>query len=196
MELHSLFGQHPGSSAIDSILKELGTRIHSNQQVPLPIVKVYKDAVYFSYKSLGISFNYEPSQPLVPSQYTSGKVPELSLLTLVAIHLYKSPTDQFSTFPSSFLIPKTASSTTTAAAGVSTGGSVAVVVELDMSKKAHEIVQAMGEPEEKQGGGRAGNCWIGYQKSSGFAVDFAGANWDDRDMTIASVTLSRPGDCR
>jgi len=205
MDLHPLIGQRPRSSGIESLLTQLGAQSIPLQVVPSPIVKIYKDAVYYSYKSLGISFNFEPSQPLIPAQFTSGQqVLDPAELTLVAIHLYKGPADQFSTFPTAFFLPAPTTVTNTSTPAPSSTGStettigapVAVVVEMDMSKKAHEIVLALGEPEEKQGGGRNGNCWIGYQKSLGFAVDFAGANWNDGDMSIASVTLTRPGDCR
>ncbi|KAG0329018.1 hypothetical protein BGZ99_003648 [Dissophora globulifera] len=184
MNLHSLLGEQPGSKAVETLLAEASRKVTQDSVVPSPTVKVYKDAVYHSYSQLGISFNYEPSNPLAPAAYLAPGTapPDPSLLSLVAIHLYNSPTDKFATFPLAFIIniPRDATDGKGAAA------------EIDMSKRAHEVVQLLGEPEEKVGGGRQGNCWIGYNKSIGLAVDFAGSSWDDGDMTIASLTLSLP----
>ncbi|KAF9358617.1 hypothetical protein BGX26_001309 [Mortierella sp. AD094] len=172
MELHSLLGVQPRSIIIESALLEIARNSGDSAVVPVPTVKVYKDAVYYSYHSLGISLNYEPSIPLVPSAYTAkGKdaaapEPDPSLLKLVAIHLYRSPVDKFQTFPLSFLVH---------------GDTVGI--EMGLEKKAFEVVQLLGEPEQRVGGGRQGSCWIGYQKSIGLAVDFVGSNWDDRDMS-------------
>ncbi|KAF9085888.1 hypothetical protein BGX29_003085 [Mortierella sp. GBA35] len=190
MELHSLLGRHPGSPEVEALLQEAAKKKASTTTttttatvvVPAPTIKVYKDAVYYSYLSLGISFNYEPSQPLVPAAYTES-TPDPSLLTLVAIHLYKSPADKFDTFPLLFRIPKKTHSSTT---------STVVMVEMDMEKKGHEVVLLLGEPEEKQGGGRKGTCWIGYPQSTGVSMDFAGSNWDDRDMVLSCLTLALP----
>lgn len=198
MELHSLLGRHPGSLEVEALLSEAAaanqkqnnttstttTTTYTGTGVPKPAVKVYKDAVYYSYPSLGISFNYEPSQPLVPSAYSSSTTPSPSLLTLVAIHLYRSPADKFETFPLSFVVPKK-----------STSNEAVVLVEMDMEKRGHEVVQLLGEPEEKQGGGRKGNCWIGYHGSStstGVSMDFAGANWEDREMRLSCLTVALP----
>ncbi|KAF8943208.1 hypothetical protein BGZ47_005674 [Haplosporangium gracile] len=186
MELHSLLGQHPGSSEVVALLAEASKHKHKENNtstettVPKPTVKVYKDAVYHSYPRLGISFNYEPSQPLVPSAYTNS-TPDRSLLTLVAIHLYRSPADKFETFSLSFVIPKKSSAT-----------EPVELVKMDMEKKGHEVVQLLGEPEEKQGGGRKGNCWIGYGKTTGVSMDFAGSNWEDRGMELACLTVALP----
>ncbi|KAF9952891.1 hypothetical protein BGZ72_005850 [Mortierella alpina] len=176
MELHSLLGQHPGSPAIEDLLAKAAREIDKGQgsSVQPPTIKVYSDAAYYSYLPLGISLNYRPSKALVPSPLgakNNDPAPDSSLLTLEAIHLYRSPADKFETFPLRFRLFKEGDSNSSGTA-----------YELDMHMKAHEIVQLLGEPEEKQSGGRGGNCWIGYQKSLGFALDFAGSNWDDRDM--------------
>ncbi|KAF9960314.1 hypothetical protein BGZ70_008637 [Mortierella alpina] len=147
-----------------------------------PTIKVYSDAAYYSYLPLGISLNYRPSKPLVPSPLGAKNhvpAPDSSLLTLEAIHLYKSPADKFETFPLQLRLFKDGDN-----------NSPGTAYEIDMNMKAHEIVQLLGEPEEKQGGGRGGNCWIGYQKSLGLAIDLAGSNWEDRDMVISCATLS------
>ncbi|KAF9138927.1 hypothetical protein BGX30_008561 [Mortierella sp. GBA39] len=150
MELHSLLGRHPGSPEVDALLAEAAAAFHKTKNntttgttflVPKPTIKIYKDAVYYSYPTFGISFNYEPSQPLIPSAYTNS-TPDPSLLTLVAIHLYRSPADKFETFPLSFVIPKKSTSTSTT--------EPRELVEMDMEKKGHEVVQLLGEPEEKQ----------------------------------------------
>ncbi|KAF9136300.1 hypothetical protein BGW39_000016 [Mortierella sp. 14UC] len=180
MELHSLLGRHLGSPEVDALVVEASKKKHITS-TPTPTVKVFKDAVYHSYPSLGISFNYEPSQPLVPTAY-SKSTPDPPSLTLVAIHLYKSPADKFETFPLSFVIPKKAEPSAT----------TVVLVEMDMEKKGHEVVQLLGEPEEKQGGGRKGNCWVGYGKSTGVSMDFAGSNWEDRDMVLSCLTIALP----
>ncbi|CAO3566196.1 unnamed protein product [Mortierella alpina] len=182
MELHSLLGQHPGTPAIEEFLAEAARQNDNGQgtSIPPPTIKVYSDAAYYSYLPLGISLNYRPSKPLVPPPLGAKNnvpAPDSSLLTLEAIHLYKSPTDKFETFPLQFRLFKEGDSNRTA-------------YEIDMKMKAHEIVQLLGEPEEKQGGGRGGNCWIGYQKSLGLAIDLAGSNWEDRDMMISCATLS------
>ena len=177
MELHSLLGRHPGSPEVDALLAEAANK-KAMTTVPAPTVKVYKDAVYYSYSSLGISFNYEPSQPLVPAAYTMSSL-DPSLLTLVAIHLYRTPADKFETFSLAFMIPRKTESST-------------VLVEMDMEKKGHEIITLLGEPEEKQGGGRKGNCWIGYLKTMGVSMDFAGSNWEDRDMVLSCLTIALP----
>jgi hypothetical protein len=198
MELHSLLGRHPSSLEVEALLSEAATAKQKNSNtaiattattaagtsVPKPTVKVYKDAVYYSYPSLGISFNYESSQPLVPSSYSSSTTPDPSLLTLAAIHLYRRPADKFETFPLSFVVPKKSGS-----------NEAVVLVEMDMEKRGHEIVQLLGEPDEKQGGGRKGNCWIGYHGSStsaGVSMDFAGADWEDREMVLACLTVALP----
>ncbi|KAK3811414.1 MAG: hypothetical protein J3R72DRAFT_428115 [Linnemannia gamsii] len=181
MELHSLLGRQPGSPEVDALLIEATKKKHAGLTSPTPTIKVYKDAVYYSYPSLGISFNYEPSQPLVPTAYTKS-TPDPSLLTLVAIHLYRSPADKFETFPLSFVIPKSTSSSSAAV----------VLVEMDMEKKGHEVVLLLGEPEEKQGGDRKGNCWVGYGKSTGVSMDFAGSSWEDREMVLSCLTVALP----
>ncbi|KAF9574232.1 hypothetical protein EC968_007156 [Mortierella alpina] len=184
MELHSLLGQHPGTPAIDELLAKAVMEIHKGHgaSVPPPTIKVYSDAAYYSYLPIGISLNYRPIKPLVPTPLGAKNnvpVPDSSLLTLEAIHLYRSPADKFETFPLQFRLFKDGDSKSSGTA-----------YDLDMNMKAHEIVQLLGEPEEKQGGGRAGNCWIGYQKSLGLAIDFVGSNWEDRDMVISCATLS------
>ncbi|KAF9185477.1 hypothetical protein BGZ51_002650 [Haplosporangium sp. Z 767] len=191
MELHTLLGQHPGSPSIESLLKD-ATIAAAGAKTPgvlgsiAPTIKVYKDAVYYSYLPLGISFNYEPSIPLVPSAYTatSATAPDPGLLKLVAIHLYRHPADKFETFPLSIRIRKQESGGAT---------TTMTVLNLDMDMKAYEVVQMFGEPEEKQGGGRQGNCWIGYQKSAGLSVDFVGSSWEDREMAMSCLTLTSPG---
>lgn len=192
MELHSLLGRHPGSPEVDALLAKAAAALHmrnnntateTTSPVPKPTVKIYKDAAYYSYPAFGISFNYEPSQPLNPSAYTNS-TPDPSLLTLVAIHLYRSPADKFETFPLSFVIPKKSTTTSTT--------EPRELVEMDMEKKGHEVVQLLGEPEEKQGGGRKGNCWIGYGRTTGVSMDFAGGNWEDREMGLACLTVALP----
>lgn len=192
MELHSLLGRHPGSPEVDALLAEAVAALHKKNNntvigttspVPKPTVKIYKDAVYYSYPTFGISFNYEPSQPLIPSAYTNS-TPDPSLLTLVAIHLYRNPTDKFETFPLSFVIPKKSTSNSTT--------EPRELVEMDMEKKGHEVVELLGEPEEKQGGGRKGNCWIGYGRTTGVSMDFAGGSWEDREMGLACLTVALP----
>ncbi|KAI8605009.1 hypothetical protein EDD21DRAFT_364696 [Dissophora ornata] len=183
MELHPLLGHQPRSSAIESVLIGAASKATKVSTVPPPKIKVFKDAVYYSYPPLGISLNYEPSKPLVPSIYSAKDAapPDSSLLSLVAIHLYRGPTDNFDTFPLAFSVP----------CGAGNKDAVVMLVEMDMNKKAYEVVQLLGEPEEKLGGGRQGNCWIGFQKSMGLAIDFAGSNWEDRDMVISSLTLTQ-----
>ncbi|OAQ35010.1 hypothetical protein K457DRAFT_132903 [Linnemannia elongata AG-77] len=194
MELHSLLGQHPGSPEVDALLVETAAALHKKNNnntttgatsaVPRPTVKIYKDAVYYSYPAFGISFNYEPSQPLIPSVYTNS-TPDPSVLRLVAIHLYRSPADKYETFPLTFVIPKkpTTSNSTT---------EPRELVKMDMEKKGHEVVQLLGEPEEKQGGGRKGNCWVGYGRTTGVSMDFAGGSWEDREMGLACLTIALP----
>ncbi|KAF9544251.1 hypothetical protein EC957_012297 [Mortierella hygrophila] len=192
MELHSLLGRHPGSPEVDALLAEAAAAFHKRKNntatgtkslVPKPTIKIYKDAVYYSYPTFGISFNYEPSQPLIPSAYTNS-TPDPSHLTLVAIHLYRSPADKFETFPLSFVIPKKSTSTSTT--------EPRELVEMDMEKKGHEVVELLGEPEEKQGGGRKGNCWVGYGRTTGVSMDFAGGSWEDREMVLACLTIALP----
>ncbi|KAG0349350.1 hypothetical protein BG004_007534 [Podila humilis] len=151
MNLHALLGCRPGSDPIVTLLANVAIAVGIG--VPEPTVKMYKDAVYHSYLSLGISFNYEPRSPLSVAQHAPK--PDFSQLSLVAIHLYSHPTDKFATFPLTFTVglPPTE--------GIDPH--TKLIVELDMNKKAHEIVSLLGEPEKKDGGGRAGNCWIGYQ---------------------------------
>ncbi|KAF9288547.1 hypothetical protein BGZ68_000100 [Mortierella alpina] len=186
MELHSLLAQHPGTPAIEELLLKAAGEGDKSQgsPVPPPTIKIYSDAVYYSYLPLGISLNYRPSKALVPPHLGAKNnvpAPDSSLLTLEAIHLYKSPADKFETFPLRFRVFKEGDNNSPGTAS-----------ELHINMKAHEIVQLLGEPEEKQGGGRGGNCWIGYQKSLGLAIDFAGSNWEDRDMVISCATLSVP----
>ncbi|KAF8983727.1 hypothetical protein BGZ46_009689 [Entomortierella lignicola] len=195
MELHSLLGHQPNSPIIELALLDIAGKCKKDPTiVSTPTVKVYRDAVYHSYFALGISFNYEPSTPLVPSAYSIkdrnniSPEPDSSLLKLVAIHLYRAPVDKFETFPTSFLIPG-------GAVSIAGAGTTDIrIAEMDLNKKAFEVVQLLGEPEERSGGGRQGNCWIGYQKSRGLAVDFVGSNWDDRNMTIGSITITVPVD--
>ncbi|KAI1319162.1 hypothetical protein EDD11_004805 [Mortierella claussenii] len=192
MELHSLLGNRPGSTPIRLALAEASHRSGKGADAPAPVIKVYSDAVYHSYLPLGISLDYKPCTPLNPSLYKSGDAPppEPSLLMLVAIHLYNNPVDKFDTFPLSFVITRKRGKD---GATASEDENEERKIEMDLSKRAYEIVQLLGEPEQKVGGGRQGNCWIGYQTSAGLAVDFAGNNWDDRDMRIASLTLTAPG---
>lgn len=180
MNLHALLKQKPGSNDISALLIEVtkGANI-TDGIVPEPDVKIYKDAVYYSYLPLGISFNFEPSAPL--STARNAPKPDPSLLSLVAIHLYSHPTDKFATFPLSFAVSVQPSQESTP-----------VVVELDMGMKAHGIVSLLGEPEKKEGGGRAGNCWIGYQSSLGVSCDLRGADWEDRNMAVGCITISVP----
>lgn len=180
MNLHALLGHKPGSINIDSLLTEATKGANITGIVPVPNVKIYKDAVYYSYLPLGISFNFEPSTPL--STVRNAPKPDPSLLTLVAIHLYSHPMDKFATFPLSF----------TVSIQPSQGSSAVTMVELDMTKKAHEVVSLLGEPEKKEGGGRAGNCWIGYQSSLGVSCDLRGADWEDRNMALGCITISNP----
>ncbi|KAG0362472.1 hypothetical protein BG005_005485 [Podila minutissima] len=178
MNLHALLGQKPGSNDITAVLTEVTKGANITGIVPEPDVKIYRDAVYYSYLPLGISFNFEPSTPL--STARNAPKPDPALLSLVAIHLYSHPTDKFATFPLSFTVsvrPSQASTPVT-------------VVELDMTRKAHEVVSFLGEPEKKEGGGRAGNCWIGYQSSLGVSCDLRGADWEDRNMALGCVTIT------
>ncbi|KAG0265662.1 hypothetical protein BG011_004261 [Mortierella polycephala] len=202
MALYALLGQHPGSPSIESLLKDAsiaaaGAKAPGPLDSIAPTIKVYKDAVYYSYLPLGISFNYEPSVPLVPSAYTAMNTaaPDPGLLKLVAVHLYRHPADKFETFPLPIRIRKQGSGVaTTAITATATATATAMtVIDLDMNKKAHEVVQIFGEPEEKQGGGRQGNCWIGYQKSAGLSIDFVGSSWEDREMIMSCLTLTSPG---
>ncbi|KAF9392655.1 hypothetical protein CPB97_011635 [Podila verticillata] len=180
MNLHALLGHKPGSINIVSLLTEATKRANiSGCIVPEPDVKIYKDAVYYSYLPLGVSFNFEPPTPL--STARNAPKPDPSLLSLVAIHLYSHPTDKFATFPLSFTVSIQPSQESTV-----------TMVELDMTKKAHEVVSLLGEPEKKEGGGRAGNCWIGYQSSLGVSCDLRGADWEDRNMALGCVTISAP----
>ncbi|KAF9307369.1 hypothetical protein BGZ74_005809 [Mortierella antarctica] len=138
MNLHALLGQKPGSNDITAVLTEVTKGANITGIVPEPDVKIYKDAVYYSYLPLGISFNFEPSIPL--STARNAPKPDPALLSLVAIHLYSHPTDKFATFPLSFTVsvrPSQASTPVT-------------VVELDMTRKAHEVVSFLGEPEKKE----------------------------------------------
>lgn len=194
MELHSLLGQQPGSSAIEAVVREAAKKASKSSMNCLsPTIKVFKDAVYYSYFALGISFNFEPSEPLDPSAYSTGKdgggtvLPDSSVLSLAAIHVYKNPTDQFETFPLAFSV--LCSSRTIVKEKEEM---VTMRIEMDVNKRAHEVVSLLGEPESKVGGGRQGNCWIGYLKSTGLSVDFAGSNWEDRKMPVATMTLTYP----
>ncbi|KAI9314735.1 hypothetical protein BX666DRAFT_2028996 [Dichotomocladium elegans] len=59
--------------------------------------------------------------------------------------------------------------------------------------EAHEIVNQLGEPDRKGGGGRTRTpCWIEYKfenDSGGLMIQLHGVDWDDREMGWTSLTL-------
>ncbi|KAG0231706.1 hypothetical protein BGW42_008658 [Actinomortierella wolfii] len=146
-----------------------------DKKVMQPEIKAFSDVTYHSYRSLGLSFHFV----LVPGHEH----------VLDAIHLYRAPSDRFSTFPKPIVVRRrkaVADSTSTAPSAE--GESVATIT---MDMKGHEVLEKLGEPEKKEGGGRRGNCWIGYQDRYGISIDFSGTDWDNREMPISCLTLAR-----
>ncbi|KAF9336635.1 hypothetical protein BG006_007961 [Podila minutissima] len=85
MNLHALLGQKPGSNDITAVLTEVTKGANITGIIPEPDVKIYKDAVYYSYLPLGISFNFEPSTPLSTARNAPKPDPALLNATDLAL---------------------------------------------------------------------------------------------------------------
>ncbi|KAI8365215.1 uncharacterized protein BYT42DRAFT_589184 [Radiomyces spectabilis] len=64
---------------------------------------------------------------------------------------------------------------------------------LTPTMQAHEIVNMLGEPDRKGGGGKLRvPCWIEYQfedNQGGLLIQLHGIDWDDREMGWTSLAL-------
>lgn len=60
-----------------------------------------------------------------------------------------------------------------------------------MEMSAKDVVQMLGEPEGKVGGGRAGPISLHY-KDKGLQVNLRNNDWEDPSNPVESVTVHKP----
>ncbi|KAI8967361.1 hypothetical protein BDF20DRAFT_908426 [Mycotypha africana] len=175
-ELYCLLGSAPSSIDFKALL--------STTDDVKPTISKLADYVYYAFKPLGISFCFTYKERTEAEALKPGATPSNSTssnnamdnLILDAIDIYNGETpDGFLPFQQNILLP----------CGITS------------SMHAYEIVQALGEPDRKGGGGRTRMpCWIEYKfnntnkkKDSGLMIQLHGVEWEDREMGWSSIVL-------
>ena len=198
--IQALFGQHPSSQPIRDYLSSLAASSSST----LPEIKLYPDAVYFNYFSLGISLLFKPAQGYKPKTGLAQSELQDDKLLLDGLDIYnvQPPKDgqrkvkqPYSTYPLDTI--------TLALAPTPDKPDRAKEIAIKASTTGKEIVEIMGEPERKGGGAGPSSgsigIWCEWTKD-GILVEFGGEEargpqaWErGKDAVWKVITLFPPG---
>jgi hypothetical protein len=201
----ALLACNPSSSALTQYVQEL-SRIASLENVPEPVVKSYKDAVYFNYPALGLSLLFNPQKGYVPiSGLTRAQLKDDCLL-LESIDIFNQPkvkrTASGPDPPRSHRPPQNTPPSFPMSSFSLEVPSLGKDIDITLETTGKELVQALGEPERKGGGSGPSSgsidIWCEWTKH-GFMIEFGGDEargvqaWEKgKDAVWKVITIFRP----
>ena len=182
MTLRDLLGLHPSSPELTQHLTLLSA------PTPIPQIKSYPDAVYFSYFSIGLSLLFSPQNGYKLTTGLKSHELDTDKLVLESIYIYNVPPKNASHPPTSSHTAETAYATypdlplalaLIADARDKDGKHIPRPPKLDVlaDTSGKDFVQALGEPDRKGGGAGPSSgsigIWCEWSKD-GIMVEFGG----------------------
>ncbi|GAA5836508.1 hypothetical protein JCM11251_007097 [Rhodosporidiobolus azoricus] len=164
--LHTLLGEHSASPVLTAYLSSLRQQSSSSiSSTPEPDVKIYSDTLFHNHLSLGLSLSFSPLSPSPSLNLKTASPSLLASLPLSGIDICNHTTPappssaaraastsakqkdpEYKPFPAyPILLPTSASSPSSFALSPSTTGA--------------QLVEALGEPARKGGGGVGMGVW-------------------------------------
>ncbi|KAH0838193.1 hypothetical protein J3R83DRAFT_6445 [Lanmaoa asiatica] len=157
-----LIGEPPSAHVLAQYLSTLST-----DAIPAPDIKSYPDIVYFSYLTLGVSFQFSPRNGYKPAVGLRREQLKDDDLQLEAVDIYNAPSvngPAFSTYPR---LP----------IELHLAGATPAVITIAKDATGKEFVGWLGEPSRKGGGAgpSSGSIHIWCEWSQqGLMVEFGG----------------------
>ncbi|PFH54799.1 hypothetical protein AMATHDRAFT_44593 [Amanita thiersii Skay4041] len=208
--IHSLLGLHPSSPLLIQFLQFL-----ANEMTPVPIPKIYPDAVYFNYYTLGLSLLFIPQPGFKPNPTRKLSEYDNDKLVLDSIYLYNTPPKLVNATAGSGVIGRAEQAFSAfallplelelAVDNKNKDGNVVTrpqKVEITREGSGKDFVRVLGEPDRKGGGvgptsGSIG-IWCEWTQN-GIMVEFGGEEaigpgaWErGKDAVWKTITLFAP----